>query len=155
MPEIISVQKEAVTGFNLGQLSFWRLQIDTTLKGPKQVPCFSLVMRYPPGDVGSMVALARCTVTIADSYEELHRVTSVATAGGTLDADILRMAEGFNLFKNHERLKGDALEQCIADSKRVLQAYWKARLWVEGGCREEETVEVDLENDPVKLLLRP
>lgn len=170
MAEIISVQKEGTTGFNLGHLSFWRLKIDTTAKvisAPQQadsaerqpqvkiIPCFSLVMRYPPGDASSMVALVRCTIPIATSLEELQRVTSVATQGGTLDTDVLRMTEGFNLFKNHENLKGNALEKCIEDAKMILKAYWDVRLWVEDGCRQEKVIDISLENDPTKLLLRP
>jgi len=151
MAEIRSVSKDAITGFNLSVLSFWRLALGVTLKD--SIPCFSLIMRYPPGSDQHQVALARSTVPIAENHQEVMRVAKVATEGGTLDADTSRMVEAFNLFKNHDGLKGNSLETCITDAKKILEAYWGVRLWIEGNFKEDKEIKLELDSNVTTLYL--
>jgi hypothetical protein len=134
---IISMQRGNITVFQFEGLPFYRLSVGVTLVSG--YPAFSLVMRYPPGDDGSMVSLARVTVPFAKvdnvaRTTELHRVANVALAGGSLDLDQARTREAMLLFKNNPSIKGDILERCIEDCAKIVQAYWHVRNWIKDGC---------------------
>lgn len=149
MASIISLERGQTTCFNMPTLPLWRMMIGVTMQG--QVPCFSLMLRYPPGSPQEQIALARVACPVTEDAHALQRVADVALDGGTLDADQERTREAFNLFKNNDRLKGDVLEQCIEDSFKILSAYWTIRNWVIEGCKEDCEVEV---TDHTKLILR-
>jgi hypothetical protein len=149
MPSIISLEKGQTTCFNMPSLAFWRLLVGVSMAG--NVPCFSLMIRYPPGSPQEQIALAKVTCPVTEDHSALQRVADVALLGGTLDRDQERTREAFTLFKNNDRVKGDVLEQCIEDSFLILKAYWSIRNWVIEGCKEDQEIEV---SDHTKLLLR-
>jgi hypothetical protein len=157
VPRIVSLQPTETAVVDLGHFA-WRLGIDATTLVTKEgsIPCFSLVYRYVPAQMGSfrpadsmwlplmdaaMVPLVRLEVDFQREMgvPELQAVTRVAVTRGNFTDDAARVAEAYNLFRNG-RPSIERLEACIADSTKVLRAYWDVREWIAAGMKNEHHV---------------
>lgn len=163
-PRILSLVAGSITNVNLNQLAFWRLEIGSSqmVTSSGETPAFTLFLRYPsmlaatfgtqvtatyPATVqvyqmsNPLITLARTAIPIAKELGELEQVTKVALEGGSRDLDAARTREAFNLFKNNVQIKGNAMESCIKDSIKIIDAYWDIRMWVENGFAESKKLE--------------
>ena len=132
------------TGISLGHNAFWRLMMAAT-RDPQGGIYFSLVCRYPPipgvsSYADSQLVLARVHVPFAQTPDEITRVADVSLMGGTLDLDTKRTAEAFNLFRNNQRTKADAIDGAIKDAGIILGAYWELREWLETGDEKSRVI---------------
>ena len=168
MPRIIALMPTETTVVDLGYFA-WRLGIDATTLPTKEgpVPCFSLVWRYQPAQLGefrpadssfmpltaaAMIPLVRLEV---DFQRELTTamlvpVTAVSLTRGNAADDIARMTEAYNLFRNG-RPNTEQLEQCIADSAKIITAYWDIRDWIRAGMKERKDMTVLPSSDLVLM----
>lgn len=151
MPRVVSLHPGGVTTVDLGHFAY---RIDLGVVPMRDVSCFSLVYRYPPNTtalmrfdgtqipLSAMMALARVPAPVAESMEALQKVVEVSLDGGSLDADIERMTEAYQLFRNSPRVRVEALDGCVKDSVEVLKAYWALREWMRSGMKEPQEVVV-------------
>lgn len=153
MPRIVSLQPGATSSADLGHVAY---QFELGATGWRNIPSFSLLYRYPfytaPGTFRadgqpwlfstSTLTLARVQVPIAESLEALTRVTEVSLDGGSLEADVARMTEAYQLFKNDNRVRADRLDEAIKASAVVVQAYWSLRQWLAAGMTEKHEIDV-------------
>lgn len=153
MPRVVSLQPNAVTAADLGYFAY---KIDLGVTTLRNVPAFSLVYRYPPTPVGvfrpdgpwqsfydaAVLVLARIPVSVAADVAALQPVVAVSLDGGSLDADIARMHEAYQLFKNEPKIRTDYLEEAINDSDEVLKGYWSLRDWMKTGMTERKEIVV-------------
>lgn len=132
MPTLLCRGPGHTTGVPLDTNAFWRLTIGPTLMG--QTPALALVLRYPPGDEHSQVALLRVPVTVANEIGEVVQVAGVALSGGDQATDKQRLTEAFNLFKNSNRAPSEArLNEDVESASKLIDAYWAVQGWVMGG----------------------
>jgi hypothetical protein len=151
MAKILSMQLGSVTSVQLDVLAFYRLQLGAVrgVLPNDTVPHLGLTLRYPPGSPQESIALCRLPVPAAADLANLERVSAVMLAGGTLDRDLDRTREAFQLFKNNPQCKGTALEDSLTVGVSLVEAYWKCRLWVEN---PKERVELPLKDSTILLL---
>jgi hypothetical protein len=159
MPRIIALQPTETTVVDLGYFS-WGLGIDaTTLETVEgRIPCFSLVWRYVPHQLGTfrpidsaflpltgpaMTPLVRLEVDFEKDLttEMLKPVTTVTLTRGNVEDDVKRMTEAYTLFRNG-RPSLERLEKCIADSTTIVRAYWLVRGWISEGMKAEKRLPV-------------
>lgn len=154
MPRIVSLQPNAVAVADLGYFAY---KIDVGVTSFKNVPAFSLVYRYPPNPIGlyrpadsewvglaeaAVITLARVQISVAEDANALRRVTEVSLDGGSLDTDLARMHEAYQLFKNDPKIRIDKLEEAINDSDEVVKGYWLLREWMKTGMAERKEIVV-------------
>lgn len=153
MPAVWTFGPENITGIDLSANAFWRLQLGATWAA--EVPWLSLVMIYPPAPgqttMQTRIVLARTSVPVTGKQEDVERVAQVSVSSGSLDRDLERMTEAFNLFKNSPRIKTDMLESSLRDASEILKAYWRVREWLEAGGKEQVLIDVP----PYRIMLRP
>jgi hypothetical protein len=162
---VVSLQPTATVVADLGHFAY---RLDLGVTTVRDVPAFSLVYRYPPlttalmrpdGQVVplasmALIALARVPITVAESPDALQRVVEVSLDGGTLDKDIARMTEAYQLFRNSPRTRVETLEGCVKDSAEVLKAYWGVREWLAEGAGEKRAIALPTD-PPTQLVLLP
>lgn len=168
MPRIIALSPLETAVVDLGHFS-WRLGIDATTLETKEgpVPCFSLVWRYTPAQLGAfrpqdgaflplsggaMTPLVRLEVDFQRGLTtaDLKPVTAVAITRGNATDDIARMTEAYNLFRN-ARPNTEQLERCIKDSAAIVTAYWDIRDWIRAGMKERKDMTVLVGSDLVLM----
>ncbi len=146
MASLLVLARGNTTGISLGANAFWRISLGATIDGSGG-SYFSLVLIYPPSAGMSFdqarIVLTRTHVPMANNQLEVERVASVSLQGGTLEADISRMTEAFNLFRNNPRTKSEAVDTAIKDAGDVVGAYWAIRMWMLNGAKEEKTISVN------------
>lgn len=153
MPRIVSLQPDAVAAADLGHFAY-KIDIGVTLW--HNVPAFSLLYRYPPGNSGafrhdgafmsfspgSILVLARVAAKIAESVEELQPVADTSLVLGEVEKDIARMTEAYQLFRNNPRLRADDLDSTVKESAQVIRGYWSLRDWMRSGMEEKKEIVV-------------
>ena len=134
-----------VTGFNLGLNAFWRLSLGVTSDTDNNV--YMAIMFYYPGMPGHpvpQIALAKVNIPPAaqpGGMESLTKVAAVSLEGGTVEADIARMTEAFNLFGNMPRVKREAIDSSVRDVTELLRGYWQLREWLTGDLVASTTID--------------
>lgn len=126
MPSITSFGPGNVTGITLEANAFWRVML-----GGLSAEEMGLVVIYPPGGPTNRIALARVSVTIATTAEEVESVARQALTAGTLEGDIARATEGMTLFKMHSRTKEAAYNQSVENVHGLVRSYWDLRGWLQ------------------------
>jgi hypothetical protein len=153
MPAIWTFGPENSTGIDLSANAFWRVTLGAVQM--YEMSWLALVMIYPPAPGQTIqqtqIVLARSGVQVASKIEDVFRVAQVSVSTSTLDGDLARMTEAFNLFKNNPRTKQEALEMSLKDAVEILKAYWIIREWLMAGANEPREVIVP----PFTIKLRP
>jgi hypothetical protein len=148
MALLVSSVPGSTTGVPLSQNAFWRLQLGVA--AVEQTPALSLAVRYPPGGPADIIALARSPVPVAQSPDEVQRIADVGLLGGSLDRDLERITEAYQMFKNNPRTpSGAALEEAINGGHAIVRAYWGVRDWLLSGCEDLFQLTV-LENQEIR-----
>lgn len=153
MPAIWTFGPENATGIDLSANAFWRI----TLSGAfiSEMSWLALVAIYPPAPGQTIqqtqIILARSGVQIASKVEDVLRVAQVSVSSGSLENDIIRMTEAFNLFKNNPRYKQEILDISLRDALKILETYWSVRNWLMAGA----DVPKELIVPPYVIKLRP
>ena len=146
MASLLVFARGNTTGISLGANAFWRLGLGAT-QDNEGGSYFSLVIIYPPSSGMTFdqakIILCRTHVPMANNVREVERVAGVSLHGGTLETDLVRMTEAFNLFRNNPRTKDEAIVAAIKDASDVIGAYWAIRTWLANGSKEEKTVSVN------------
>lgn len=153
MPAIWTFGPENSTGIDLSANAFWRVTLGAVYAS--EMSWLALIMIYPPAPGQTthqtQIVLARAGVPVAGKVEEVMRVAQVSVSSGSLEHDIARMTEAFNLFKNNPRTKQEILEISLRDSLEILKAYWNVREWLMQGASESKELIIP----PYTLKLRP
>ena len=108
-----------------------------------KIPCLTLALGYQPNPAAvvvnnvltslssmSVVALARVPLEFTANTEDVQRVAEAAVSMGSQEADILRVKESMQLFRNVPRMRIEALDAATAEAERLVIAYWGLRLWM-------------------------
>lgn len=144
MPSIWTFGPQNVTGIDLSANAFWRVMLGATVA--MDVPWLTLAVIYPPASGQTVhqtqITLARTSVPVTSRVEDVMRVAEVSISTGSLDQDISRMTEAFNLFKNNPRTKQEVLETSLRDALEILQAYWQVREWLFTGAKNDKDLPV-------------
>ena len=153
MPAIWTFGAENTTGIDLSANAFWRITLGGVFAS--DMSWLALVAIYPPAPGQTIqqtqIVLARAGVQVASKIEDVLRVAQVSVSSGSLEGDIARMTEAFNLFKNNPRTKQEILEISLRDAVEILKAYWTVREWLMAGATEPKEVIVP----PYTIKLRP
>lgn len=120
--------------------------------------CFSLVCWYPPPmpavvrpspveaatiipmSPHSHVSILRAPIEMAQNQDELQSIAATALGHGSKEADVARVTEAFQLYRN-SRVRIETVEACIKDSTDVLGVYWGIRQWMLAGMVEKAEFE--------------
>lgn len=152
MPAIWTFGPQNTTGIDLSANAFWRLSLSAVTS--HEMPWLALVAIYPPAPGQTIqqtqIVLARCGINVASKIEDVFRIAEVALSSGTMDGDIKRMTESFNLFKNDQRVKQEILDICVRDATEIVKAYWAVRDWLMAGATESKEIDVP----PYRIKLR-
>lgn len=158
MPRIVALRRGSVVGVDLGHVTFQLTLGATALQvGENPLPCFSILYEYPPSPTFafrpvdgyyfqppmSLAALVQVPIALAESQAELERVARASTGMSSLEKDLARMTEAFNLFKNRPREIAQArLEACVRDAAEVVKGYYDIREWVASGMTKQKEVKI-------------
>jgi hypothetical protein len=144
MPAIWTFGPTNVTGVDLSANAFWRLALGATQSN--SMPWLTLVLIYPPAPgqttQHTQIALARSAVAVTDKVEDVLKLAEVSLSQGSLEKDMARMTEAFNMFKNNKGVRQDILESDLKAALEVLDGYWKIRNWLRNGADHQENLMV-------------
>ncbi len=158
MPRIVALRRGSVVGADLGHVTF-QLSLGATSipVGDDQLHCFSLLFSYPQATSHSWrpvdsalfqappgtTSLVQVPIALAESQEELERVARASAGLSTMEKDIARMTEAFNLFKNRPREIAQArLDACVRDASEVVKGYYDIREWITGGMHKQKEIKM-------------
>lgn len=153
MPAIWTFGPENSTGIDLSANAFWRVTLGGVFMW--EMSWLALVAIYPPAPgqttQQTQIVLARAGIPVASKIEEVFRVAQVSVSTGSIEGDMARMTEAFNLFKNSPRIKQEVLDSSLRDALEILKAYWSVRDWLFSGATEYKEIQVP----PFTIKLRP
>jgi hypothetical protein len=154
MPQIIALRPGVVAGADLGGVTF-QLGLGAVVRGDDI--CFALLYSYPATSTGAFrpadslwqrnaaetTALVAVPIALAESQEELQRISVAAYGSGSDDTDQKRLTEAFEMFKNRSRtVSQPKLDACVRDASAVVAAYARVRQWMAEGMTKPESIKV-------------
>ena len=159
MPRLIALRRGSIVGADLGNVTYQIGLGATILQADRDEPvfCFSLLYRYPPNPAAlyrpadsaldvrpaASTTLLQVPISLAESAEELERITAVSVGHQDKDQDLARMTEAFNLMNNRSRsIAKETLQACVRDAHEVVKAYYQLRQWIEEGAVKLQTIKI-------------